>query len=96
MERLPRIESISTMKHSYREVLAQLSDGPVVLTQHGKAVAVLVSPNGWNRAADEREELLDEIALLKAELAIERGEDTLTEVNPDTFVAEMSDAPVQA
>ena len=96
MNKIPQIESISTMKHQYNHVLNKLQTGPVVLTQHGQAVAILVDPTEWDRAVDEREELKDVVALLKAELEIERGEDELVVVDPKTFVAEMINEPVQA
>ena len=96
MEKLPQIESISHMKHHYKQVLNRLDAGPIVLTQHGQAAAVLVSPTAWNAAVEEREELKDIIAALKAELALERGEDTLVDIDPDTFIGEITGDAVSA
>ncbi|NJN81982.1 MAG: type II toxin-antitoxin system Phd/YefM family antitoxin [Caldilineaceae bacterium] len=89
MNKLPQIESISTMKHRYKEVIAKLDNGPVVLTQNSAPVGVLISPREWNQMVDEREDLEDLIALLKAELEVAEGEATMREVNPDTLSEEL-------
>ncbi|MFQ5796297.1 MAG: type II toxin-antitoxin system Phd/YefM family antitoxin [Candidatus Bipolaricaulia bacterium] len=41
----------SKLRQTQNEVLEKLSEGPVVLTQHGEATAVLVDPEQWNRRA---------------------------------------------
>ena len=96
MERIPQIEPISKMKHSYNEVLQRLEDGPVVLTQHGRAAAVVVDPAQWNAAIEEREELLDVIAALKAEAALSQGKAEWEDVDPAAFLAEITGDAVQA
>jgi prevent-host-death family protein len=95
MERIPQIEPISKMKHRYNEVLQQLKDGPVVLTQHGRATAVVVDPAQWNAAIEEREELLDAIAALKAEAALARGEANCEDIEPAAFIAEITGDAIQ-
>ena len=96
MDKLPQVESISRMKHQYNEVLTQLDAGPVVLTQHGRMVAVLVAPATWDAAVEEREDLKDIIAALRAELAIARGEEEPEPIDPDTFMSEILGESVPA
>ena len=96
MERVPQIEPISHMKHRYNEVLQQLEAGPVVLTQHGRAAAVVVHPGQWNATLDERENLLDALAALRAELALALGKASWDEIDPDTFRTEVAGDAVQA
>ena len=48
MEVLPKIIPISQLRQRQSDVLKNLPDGPVVLTQHGRAMAVMVSPDQWN------------------------------------------------
>lgn len=94
MEKIPQIQPISTLKHQHKEVLQLLDNGPVVLTQYGQAIAVLVHPQEWDKAVDEREALEDIIASLQAELALADGNDELYEINPDNFVAEVMNEAV--
>ena len=96
MERVPQIEPISKMKHQYNEILRRLEDGPVVLTQHGRAAAVVVDPVQWNAAIEEREGLLDAIAALKAEVALSQGKAELEDIHPATFIAEITGDAIQA
>jgi prevent-host-death family protein len=57
MIKLPRIESITTLKNNYKTILSKLSEGPVVLTQNAKTVAVLVDPEEWQRSAERLDRL---------------------------------------
>jgi hypothetical protein len=84
------------MKHHYNEVLRKLSNGLVVLTQHGQAVAVMAAPAYWDEVVEEREELLDVIAALKAELALARGDVQLEDIDPNTFIAEITGNAIPA
>jgi prevent-host-death family protein len=45
---IPELVPLSALRARQGEVLAKLRQGPLVLTQHGRAVAVLVSPEEWN------------------------------------------------
>ena len=94
MERVPQIEPISKMKHQYNDVLRLAESGPVVLTQHGRAAAVVIHPAGWNAVIEEREQLLDIVAALKAELALAKGETQWEEIDPSSFIAEITDEEV--
>ena len=52
METVPELLPISELRLRQNAVLARLKDGPVVLTQHSKAAAVLVSVDNWNARAE--------------------------------------------
>jgi PHD/YefM family antitoxin component YafN of YafNO toxin-antitoxin module len=51
MELLPQIDTISSLKNDQAAVLAKLGKRPVLLLQNSKPIAVLVSPEEWNRTA---------------------------------------------
>ena len=57
MEVLPEIIPISQLRQRQSDVLRKLPDGPVVLTQHGRAMAVMVSPDQWNHLAESLAEV---------------------------------------
>ena len=60
MTSIPELVPISELRLHQNEVLGRLKDKPIVLTQHSKAAAVLVSVEQWN----EREEKLRNAELL--------------------------------
>jgi prevent-host-death family protein len=60
MTSIPELLPISELRLHQNEVLNRLKDGPVVLTQHSRAAAVLVSVEQWNA----REEKLRHAELL--------------------------------
>src|SRR5215213_6635668 len=60
MNWIPELLPISELRLHQNEVLGRLKDGPVVLTQHSRAAAVLVSVEQWNA----REEKLRNAELL--------------------------------
>lgn len=66
MSTVPEIVPISKLRHTQNEILAKLSEGPVVLTQHGEAAAVLVDPKQWNRLIEELEDLYDALDAIEA------------------------------
>jgi len=47
----------------------------VILTQHGKAAVVLVSPDLWNRLIERLEMLDDSVEALQAEIELLTGRD---------------------
>ena len=66
MSAVPVTIPISDLRARQNDVLSGLSQGPVVLTQHGRAAAVMVSPERWNRLLEELEDLRDTIAAVEA------------------------------
>jgi PHD/YefM family antitoxin component YafN of YafNO toxin-antitoxin module len=59
MIRLPELVPISDIRQRQNEILASLANGPVILTQHGRAAAVMLSPGAYNRMVDALEDLQD-------------------------------------
>jgi prevent-host-death family protein len=66
MAAIPGICGVSDLRTRKSEILSKLRDGPVVLTQHARAVGVLVSPGKWNQLIEELENLQDALAALEA------------------------------
>jgi prevent-host-death family protein len=54
---LPQITPISDMRIRIGEVMGKLQKGPVILAQHSRPAAVLVSIADWEKIADELAEL---------------------------------------
>ena len=59
MQTIPNLLPISELRQQQNKILQMLSDGPVVLTQHGRASVVLVSPEQWNQMVIQIEDLQD-------------------------------------
>jgi len=57
MRALPEISPISDLRHRQKALLEKVSEEPVVLTQRGKGVAVLVGLKTWNELMEELEDL---------------------------------------
>jgi prevent-host-death family protein len=54
---LPEVIPISELRLRQNELLRSLSETPVVLTQHGRAVAVLLRPDDYDRLIEQIEDL---------------------------------------
>ncbi len=65
---MPAIIPISELRKHQANVLQELSKRPVVLTQRGHGVAVLVSPEQWEHLLDRLEDLDDALTMLEARL----------------------------
>lgn len=59
MSRIPDLVPISDIRQRQVEILASLSAGPVILTQHGRAAAVMLSPAEYDRLMTALEDLQD-------------------------------------
>ena len=59
MNRIPELIPISEIRQRQNEILASLRNGPIVLTQHGRAAAVLLTPGEYNRLVAALEDLED-------------------------------------
>ena len=75
MNTIPKLIPISKLRQTQSEVLEKLCDGPVVLTQHGKAIAIMVDPEQWNQLIEELEIWQDSFDALEAKYRIAIGED---------------------
>lgn len=51
MHPIPQMESVTSLRNHYNSLIARLRDGPIVLSQHAKGAAVLVSIEEWNQIA---------------------------------------------
>lgn len=91
MNVVPKLTPISKLRHTQNEVLEKLSEGPVVLTQHGEAAAVLVDPDQWNRLVEELEIWQDSYDALEARLRIAAGEEDI--LDWDEVEAELDAVP---
>lgn len=87
MNTLPKMASISELRHNHLDVFAQLAGGPVVIANRNQPTAVLVSPEQWDAIAEELEDLRDTIAGLEALLRLERGEEGTAELAPELLTA---------
>ena len=75
MQTIPNLIPISEFRQQQNKILQMLSDGPVVLTQHGRASVVLVSPELWNQMVNQLEDLQD---TLDAVEVIQNAEPTIS------------------
>jgi hypothetical protein len=75
VQTVPELMPISSLRQTQNEVLGKLPESPVVLTQHGRAVAVLVAPDMWNDLLEELETWQDSFAALEAKYQVAIGED---------------------
>jgi prevent-host-death family protein len=57
MNAVPELVPISEIRKRQSEILVQLNAGPVILTQRGRAAAVMVSPKQWNRLIEKLKDL---------------------------------------
>ena len=80
MDPVLELVPISELRHQPNKILGLLANGPVVLTQRGRAAAVLVSAEQWNRLVEELEEALDTVEALKTKLNLATGEDELVDM----------------
>lgn len=84
MNRLPQIASVTDLRNNYPKVIRRLSDGPIILAQRSKPVAVVISPQQWDTMADE-------LAQLRR---IVEGDRQLAEIRSGNYVEfDISQAP---
>jgi len=76
MSKLPKIIPVSDLRQDAAAVLRQIrdSDGPTVITQRGRAAAILLSPEAFAKSENERELLL-QLARDEKEINQELGYD---------------------
>jgi prevent-host-death family protein len=73
MNTIAEVAPLSDLKNRQREILAQLAKGPVILTEHGRGAAVLLSMQEWQLISEQLRTLEDTQALrsLYAEFDVE-------------------------
>jgi len=57
MDPLPEVIPISELRLRQNDLLEKVSGKPILLTQHGRAVAVLLGPEPYNRLLEHIEDL---------------------------------------
>lgn len=55
---MPEVIPVSQLRDRHKEILRQIADGPILLAQHSKPAAVLVSVDDWN-ARERQLEILE-------------------------------------
>ena len=65
MNAVAEVAPISDLRDRQPELLAQLAKGPVILTEHGRGAAVLLSMEEW-QAINEQLRSLDQAGALRA------------------------------
>jgi prevent-host-death family protein len=93
---LPPIIPISDIRKRQQEILEQVAHSPVVLTQHGKAAAVMVDPDTWNQIMEELEDLRDLLTIQRQDKAIATGEANWEDVDNDELQEWMDSGKVAA
>lgn len=58
MQIMPDVIPVSYLRGKHKEIFHQIETGPVILAQHSKPAAVLVSVSDWN-AREKRLEILE-------------------------------------
>ncbi len=90
---IPKVVPITELRNRQKELLAELQDGPILLTQHSRAAAMLVDPERWNELMGEIEDLTDIVAALEAKIELLSGRDDT--VSLDELEAELSSVPAR-
>lgn len=62
------------LRERIREELAQLGDDSLLITEHGRPLAVVVSVARWNALQEQVEDLEDEVAILEHRAAPDRAQ----------------------
>jgi prevent-host-death family protein len=87
MNKVPELIPISEMRTHQAEILEQLKHGPIVLTHHSKAAAVLVDPSQWNRLLEQLEDARDISAIRQQISEEEQGKIELISVDEEELRA---------
>jgi prevent-host-death family protein len=83
MSKVPKQVPISELRTHQAEILEQIKQGPIVLTHHSKAAAVLVDPSHWNRLLEQLEDTRDISAIRQQEKEEEQGKAELIPVDEE-------------
>lgn len=76
---IPELVPISELRLRQSDVLDRLAESPVVLTQHGRAAAVLVNPAQWAEIVERLEFLEDSLEAAEVRARIHAGEEAVSE-----------------
>lgn len=84
---VPEVIPISELRTHQKELLEKVSEGPILLTQHGRVAAILLGPESYNQLLDQLEDLR-----LALDAAAARAEDTPA-TDFEGYLAERGDYP---
>ena len=87
MDKAPELVPISEMRTHQAATLEQLKQGPIVLTHHSEAVAVLVDPAHWNRLLEQLEDARDITTICQQESDEAEGKVDLVAVDEEELKA---------
>ncbi len=85
---------VSDLRYKAKEILSQVADRPVVITQRGRAAAVLVDFDSYNEMArrlEVLEELRDEAVMLAAKARLEQMDFASLEALTDLYEKKLSE-----
>ncbi len=85
---------VSDLRYKAKEILSQVADRPVVITQRGRAAAVLVDFDSYNEMArrlEVLEELRDEAVMLAAKAHLEQMDFAGLEALTDLYEKKLSE-----
>jgi prevent-host-death family protein len=88
MNAMPQVVSVSELKAHHQKVFDLLDNGPIILAQHSKAAAVLVSVEEWERQTKRLQELEWHEEIQRAAKAARAS--TEPDLNHEEFMAELS------
>ncbi len=94
MSILSSIIPVSDLRYKAKEILAQVADRPVVISQRGRAAAVLVDFEIYNEMArrlEVLEELRDETVMLTAKAHLEQMDFAGLEALTDLYEKKLSE-----
>ncbi len=91
MNKVPDLVPISEMRTHQAAILEQLKQGPIVLTHHSKAAAVLVNPSHWNQLLELLEDALVICSIRQQEREEEQDKIELIAVDEEELRAWASD-----
>ena len=76
MNVIPELVPISGLRTRQNQILGSLIEGPIVLTQHGRAAAVLVIPEQWNQLVETLEDLMDSLDAIEMKARAATGQES--------------------
>jgi prevent-host-death family protein len=85
---------VSDLRYKAKEILSQVADRPVVITQRGRAAAVLVDFEAYNQMArrlEVLEEMRDEAVMLAAKAHLEQMDYAGLEALTDLYEKKLSE-----
>ena len=70
MNAVPTIEPVTMLQRNHKVLLGKLDKGPVIISNAGRAVAVLVSVEEWDKTANELAALRSDERMTKREVEV--------------------------